>query len=81
MRLTSAPVGGELTWGWTFSSSNPISFGHIGASYNNAEGSITGNNTSISSAATPLDAPATFMLLGGGLVLLSGVARKFGPRK
>ena len=77
--LTSAPVtAGILTWGWTFSSSNPISFGHIGASYNNELGTINGNNTSIS---TPLDAPATFMLLGGGLVLLSGVARKFGPRK
>ena len=73
-----APVGGELTWDWTFSSSNPISFGHIGASYNNYLGTINGNNTSIS---TPLDAPATFMLLGGGLVLLSGVAGKFGPRK
>ena len=76
-----APVGGILEWGWTFNSSDQISFGHIGASYNNAAGTINGNNTSISSAATPLDAPATFILLGGGLVLLSGVARKFGPRK
>lgn len=76
-----APVGGILTWDWTFSSSNQISFGHIGASYNNAAGSINGNNTSISSAATPLDAPATFILLGGGLVLLSGIGRKFGLGK
>jgi len=75
-----APVTmGILTWDWTFSSNDQISFGHIGASYNDAAGTIKGQNTSISSAT--LDAPSTLMLLGAGLVFLSGVARKFGPRK
>ena len=73
-----APVGGILTWGWTFGSNDPISFGHIGASYNNAAGSMNGNNTSISAT---LDAPGTLILLGAGLVVLNGVARKFSPRK
>lgn len=72
-----AQVGGVLTWDWTFSSNDQISFGHIGASYNNAAGSINGNNTSIHSATLP--APTTVLLLGAGLIVLSGVARKFDP--
>ena len=73
-----APITlGILIWDWTFSSINPISFGHIGASYNNAAGTINGNNTSISSAT--LSGPTTILLLASGLFALAGVARKISP--
>jgi hypothetical protein len=72
-------LGGILTWDWTFASTDPISFGHIGASYNNAAGTINGNNTSIGSAKLP--SPSTMFLLGAGLILLSWVMRKFGAQK
>jgi hypothetical protein len=72
-----AQVGGVLTWDWTFSSNDQISFGHIGASYNNEAGTLNGQNTSIKSATLP--APTTVLLLGAGLIVLSGVARKFDP--
>jgi hypothetical protein len=70
-----APVTlGIVTWDWTFSSTNPISFGHIGASYNNAAGTINGNNTSISYAT--LSTPTTILLLASGLIALAGLLAK-----
>jgi hypothetical protein len=75
---TLAPVGDILKWDWTFSSADQISFGHIGASYNNYDGSINGQNTSIKYASLP--GPTTGLLLGTGLIVLGGVARKFGPK-
>jgi hypothetical protein len=70
---------GLLTWGWTFTSNNQIAFGHIGASYNNATGTLKGNNASITSAT--LDGPATLFLLGAGLIVFVGFARKLDPGK
>ena len=71
-----APVGGILSWLWTFSSNDAISFGHIGASYNNAAGTINGNNTSISGA-VPLPEPPAFLLVGVGLLALVAVGRRY----
>jgi len=71
-----APVGGILNWLWTFSSNDAISFGHIGASYNNAAGTINGNNTSISGA-VPLPEPPAFLLVGVGLLAIVAVGRRY----
>jgi hypothetical protein len=75
-----APVGGLLIWDWSFASNNTIDFGHIGASYNNAIGTLFGNNTSIGSATSEipkvLEPPALF-LLGSGLLVLGAVGRKY----
>lgn len=71
-----APVGGILNWLWTFSSNDAISFGHIGASYNNADGTTNGNNTSISSAVAVPEPPA-FLLVGVGLLAIVAVGRRY----
>ena len=74
---TLAPVdGGILSWLWTFSSNDAISFGHIGASYNNADGTVNGQNTSISSA-VKVPEPSAFLLVGFGLVAMVGVGRRY----
>jgi PEP-CTERM motif len=76
-----APVGGILEWDWTFSSNDSIAFGHIGASYNNAAGTVEGQNTSISNATgTPggkIPEPSALILLGSGLLVVGGLVRKF----
>ncbi len=75
---TLAPVGGILEWDWTFSSIDAIAFGHIGASYNNETGTINGQNTSISNATTTkVPEPGTILMLGAGLLIIAGVARRF----
>jgi hypothetical protein len=45
-----APVPGTHTWTWSFDTEGTIAFGHIGASYNNADGTVNGQNVSISDA-------------------------------
>lgn len=73
-----APVGGVLQWDWTFSSNDTIAFGHIGASYNNAGGTVNGNNVSIDNA-TKVPEPSTLILLGSGLLILAVGVRKRTP--
>ena len=76
--LTSAPVSaGLLMWGWAFSSADQIAFGHIGASYNNATGTLEGNNTSISSAI--VTEPNTLILFGAGMIVLAVWGRRMTP--
>jgi hypothetical protein len=86
---TLAPVGGILNWTWNFASTDTISFGHIGASYNNEAGTVNGHNTSISNAtSTPgngtpgngtpsVPEPSTLILLGCGLLFVGAVTRKW----
>ena len=47
-----APVPGTHTWTWSFITDGTIGFHHIGASYNNAAGTVEGQNVSISNATT-----------------------------
>jgi hypothetical protein len=74
-----APVPGLWSWTWDFVTTDAISFGHIGASFNNAEGTINGQNVSISNATTTtttVPEPSAFLLTGVGLVMLAGAARR-----
>jgi hypothetical protein len=70
-----APVPGVYTWTWSFATNSTLSFGQIGASYNNTAGTINGNNTSISNAST-VPEPSTLILLGSGLLVLWGWSKR-----
>jgi PEP-CTERM motif len=78
-----------LEWDWTFSSNDSIAFGHIGASYNNAAGTVEGQNTSISNATGApgggapggkIPEPSALILLGSGLLALGGIVGKISKK-
>jgi hypothetical protein len=73
--VAEAPVGGLLTWAWNFSTSSPISFGHMGAKYNNSAGTTPGQLVSISTV-HQVPEPTSLSLLGLGLFFLAAVGSR-----
>ena len=79
---TSAPVGAMHTWQFWYATANPLQTGNLEASiqikFDNASGTLNGNIVSegITLQAVP-DGGVTLMLLGGALVGLETLRRRF----
>jgi PEP-CTERM motif-containing protein len=83
----AAPTGANLnySWLWNFSMTGTLAPGHLGVRFNNATDTDNGNIISAStfdngSPGAPtgkIPEPSALLLLGSGLVVLSGVARRF----
>lgn len=76
--VTLAPVGGPqpLSWTWTFSTTQPIDFGHIGVKFNSALGTTPGQLISVS--ATQVPEPSSLALFALGTAALAFGSRRRG---
>jgi len=72
--VAEAPIGGSLTWMWTFTTTSFVDFGHIGVKFNNAAGTTPGQLISV--GATQVPEPSSLALLALGTVALA-----FGSRR
>jgi hypothetical protein len=72
--VVEAPLGGLLTWTWTFTTDSAIDFGHIGVKFNNTAGTTSGQMISVNS--TQLPEPSSLALFAVGAAALA-----FGSRR
>jgi hypothetical protein len=74
--VTLAPIGGLLTWTWTFTTTSLVDFGHIGVKFNNAAGTTPGQLISV--GATQVPEPSSFALFALGTAALAFGSRRRG---